>query len=117
MTGISVVGLLTIAIGAMHGMPQLVFGNGVQALSLLALAFAVSAGFQQVGFMLFLGLGKADAITIGLISDYRNVTLTWVVVAPWHGGLPLMTKRLIARLAHAGPNLLANLFGSRGLPP
>ena len=32
MTGMSVVGLLTIAIGVMHGMPQQVFGNGVQTL-------------------------------------------------------------------------------------
>ena len=119
MTGVSVVGLLTVAIGAMHGMPQQVFGNEVQALQLLGLAFVVNAGFQLVGFLLFLRLGMADAITIGLISGYRNVTLVWVVVAPWLGGLPLveaylaasvfpifmlplMTKPLIARLTRAG---------------
>ena len=96
MTGVSVVGLLTVAIGAMHGMPGHVLGHGVQALQLMALAFAVNIGFQLVGFVLFSRLGVADALTVGLVSGNRNVTLVWVVVAPWLGGLPLVEVYLAA---------------------
>lgn len=96
MTGVSVVGLLAVAIGAMHGMPQHVLGHGVQALQLIGLAFAVNVGFQIVGFILFSRLGAADALTVGLVSGNRNVTLVWVVVAPWLGGLPLLEAYLAA---------------------
>jgi len=96
MTGVSVVGLLAVAIGAMHGMPQHVLGHGLQALELMGLAFAVNVGFQLVGFILFSRLGAADALTIGLVSGNRNVTLVWVVVAPWLGELPLVEAYLAA---------------------
>jgi hypothetical protein len=38
----------------------------------------------------------ADALTVGLVSGNRNVTLVWVVVAPWLGGLPLVEAYLAA---------------------
>ena len=72
-TGVSVVGLLTVAIGAMHGMPQHVSGHGMQVLQLTVLAFAVDISFQLAGFVLFWRLGVADALTIGLVSGNRNV--------------------------------------------
>lgn len=96
MTGVSVAGLLAVAIGAMHGMPQHVHGHGAQALQLIGLAFAVNIVFQLVGFVLFPRLGAADALTVGLVSCNRNVTLVWVVVAPWLGGLPLVEAYLAA---------------------
>jgi len=96
MTGISVVGLLAVAIGAMHGMPQHVLGHGTQALQLIGLAFTVNVGFQFLGFVLFSRLGVTDALTVGLVSGNRNVTLVWVVVAPWLGGLPLVEAYLAA---------------------
>jgi BASS family bile acid:Na+ symporter len=96
MTGVSVVGLLAVAIGAMHGMPSLVLGHGMQALQLMGLAFAVNVAFQLVGFLLFAGQGTADALTIGLVSGNRSVTLIWVVVAPWLGELPLVEAYLAA---------------------
>ena len=96
MTGVSVVGLLTVAIGAMHGMPEHVLGHGVQAMQLMGLAFAVNIGFQLVGFLLFSRLGFTDALTVGLVSGNRNVTLVWVVVAPWLGGMPLVEVYLAA---------------------
>jgi BASS family bile acid:Na+ symporter len=96
MTGVSVVGLLAVAIGAMHDMPQHVLGHGMQALQLIGLAFTVNIGFQFLGFVLFSRLGVADALTVGLVSGNRNVTLVWVVVAPWLGGLPLVEAYLAA---------------------
>ena len=53
MTGISMVGLLTVSIGAIRGMPPHVSGHGVQALQLTVLAFAVNISFQLAGFVLF----------------------------------------------------------------
>lgn len=96
MTGISVVGLLIVAIGSMNGMPHYVLGHGFQALELMMLAFVVNIGFQLVGFLLFAHLGVTDAMTVGLISGNRNVTLVWVVVAPWLGALPLVEAYLAA---------------------
>lgn len=46
-TGASVVGLLTVALGAMHGMAQQVPGNGAQTLQLMGLAFAVNVGLHS----------------------------------------------------------------------
>jgi predicted Na+-dependent transporter len=96
MTGVSVVGLLTVAIGAMHGMSEHVLGHGLQAMQLTGLAFAVNVGFQIVGFVIFSKLGTTDALTVGLVSGNRNVTLVWVVVAPWLVELPLVEDYLAA---------------------
>jgi BASS family bile acid:Na+ symporter len=98
MTGVSVAGLLMVAIGAMHGMPSLVLDHGTQALQLIGLAFAVNVGFQLAGFLLFTPLGTADALTIGLVSGNRSVTLIWVVIGPWLGELPLVEAYLAASL-------------------
>ena len=94
MTGVSVVGLLTVAIGAMHRMPQHMSGHGVRALQLMLLAFAVNISFQLAGFVPFWRLGVADALTVGLVSGNRNVTLVWVGVASWLDGLPLVEAYL-----------------------
>ena len=96
MTGVSVVGLLAVAVGVMHGRPQHVLGHGVQALQLIGLAFAVNIGFQLVGFVLFSRLGMADAMRVGLVSGNRNDTLVRVVNAPWLSGLPLVEAYLAA---------------------
>ena len=96
MTGVSVVGLLTVAIGAMDGMPHHVLGHGWLAAQLMALAFAVNAAFQAIGALLFRRLGAVDALTVGLVSGNRNVTLVWVAVAPWLVDLPLVGAYLAA---------------------
>ena len=96
MTGVSVVGLLTVAIGAMQGMPQHVLGHGQQAMQLVGLAFAVNIAFQVIGFALFSRLSICDALTVGLVSGNRSVTLVWVAVAPWLDGLPLVEDYLAA---------------------
>lgn len=35
-------------------------------------------------------------MTVGLVSGNRNVTLIWVGLAPWLGGLPLVEAYLAA---------------------
>ena len=45
----------------------------------MVLAFAVNISFQLAGFVLFRRLAVADALTVGLVSGNRNVTLVWPV--------------------------------------
>lgn len=88
MTGVAVLGLIVVAIGAMHGVqPQLrLHGHAVAAA--LVTAFACNAGFWALGALLFAKLGRTDALTVGLLSGNRNVTLVWVAATPWLAGLP-----------------------------
>jgi predicted Na+-dependent transporter len=88
MTGVSVLGLIVVAVGAMQGMrPQLVSHPGAVATA-LGVAFAVNAGFQALGTALFARQGAIDALTVGLMSGNRNVTLVWVAVLPWLAQMP-----------------------------
>lgn len=69
--------------------------------------------------MLFAGWGRADALTVELISGNRNVPLAWVMAAPalvGHPGvelyiplgvfpifmMPALTRGLLQRYCHGG---------------
>lgn len=83
MTGIAVVGLLLVAMGAMRGMrAEIAAAPGWSAL-LLGVAFAVNAGMQAVGALLFGRLEARRALTVGLVSGNRNITLIWAAAAPF----------------------------------
>jgi len=88
MTGLAVAGLLLVALGAMRGMQDTVLAQPLLVIGLLVLAFAVNAGFQLIGTLLFLGWGRAQAVTVGLVSGNRNITLAWVMAAPALVGHP-----------------------------
>ncbi len=88
MTGLAVAGLLLVALGAMRGMQHTVLAQPLLVVELLLLAFAVNAGFQLIGALLFIGWGRAEAVTVGLVSGNRNVTLAWVMAAPALVGHP-----------------------------
>jgi dienelactone hydrolase len=88
MTGISVVGLLLVAVGAMRGMRAEILADPAYALALLGLAFLANAGFQLVGALLFAGLARPLALTVGLVSGNRNVTLIWAAATPFLAGHP-----------------------------
>ena len=119
MTGVSVLGLVLVAIGAMRGMQGHVFAAPAEAAALLGVAFLANAGFQAVGALLFAGrLDRTRALTVGLVSGNRNVTLVWAAAAPTLAGhpgvelflamsvfpifaLPLATRRLFAAVERA----------------
>jgi BASS family bile acid:Na+ symporter len=82
MTGLAVLGLIAVAIGAMQGMQAHVLEEPQRAAFLLGIAFAVNAGFQIVGALLFAWVGRLRALTVGLVSGNRNVTLIWAAAAP-----------------------------------
>jgi len=115
MTGIAVLGLLLVAVGAMRGMRDEIAAAPGHALLLLGVAFLVNAGFQAMGALLFVTLERRRALTVGLVSGNRNVTLVWAAAAPFladHPGvelflamsvfpifmLPVATQRVFAAL-------------------
>jgi predicted Na+-dependent transporter len=92
MTGISVVGLIAVAIGAMHGMGGHIATAPAHAAGLLLMAFAINVGLQLLGALLFGALGRQRGLTIGLVSGNRNITLVWAAAAPFlatHPGVEL----------------------------
>lgn len=80
MTGVAVLGLILVAVGAMRGMRSYFLAHPQQVASYLALAFAVNAGFQVLGATLFAPAGRLRALTVGLVSGNRNVTLAWAAM-------------------------------------
>lgn len=77
MTGIAVLGLILVAIGAMRGMQAHFLASPGQVAIDLAIAFLANAGFQALGTLLFARAGRVRALTVGLVSGNRNVTLIW----------------------------------------
>ena len=115
MTGIAVLGLLVLGIAAMRGMREEILAAPRRAALLLGLAFLVNAGVQAIGTLLFAPLEQRRALTVGLVSGNRNVTLIWAAAAPFLADrpavelflaisvfpifmLPLMTQRIFASL-------------------
>jgi predicted Na+-dependent transporter len=120
MTGIAVLGLLLVAIGAMRGMREEIMAAPGQAALLLGLAFLVNAGLQATGALLFAALERRRALTVGLVSGNRNITLVWAAAAPFLADhpsvelflamsvfpifmLPLATRRVFAALMERAP--------------
>ncbi|MCB4822155.1 hypothetical protein [Roseicella aerolata] len=115
MTGIAVIGLLLVAIGAMRGMQAQILATPQAAALVLGLAFLANAGFQVVGALLFGAMDRTRALTVGLVSGNRNITLVWAAAAPFLAErrgvelvlamsvfpifmLPAATRRLLAAL-------------------
>jgi predicted Na+-dependent transporter len=113
MTGIAVFALVLAGMGSMRGMQAYFLAQPVVTLKLLLLAYAVTLGFQCLGSLLFWRSSRDAALTAGLISGTRTITLAWVVLG--NDVLPLadvffavgmvakytcpaLTKALIARL-------------------
>jgi hypothetical protein len=125
MTGIAVLGLILVAIGAMRGMRNYFVAHPREVVNCVVLAFAVNAGFQGLGAMLFAPAGRARALTVGLVSGNRNVTLVWAAASASLMGqqqvelylaasvlpifmLPALTRPAVARLLRSSrPPLIA----------
>lgn len=93
LTGVAVVGLLVVALAAMRGMQAVLLSEPGRVAAVLGLAFAVNAGFQALGALLFHAEApRSWALTVGLVSGNRNVTLVWAAAAPFaaaHPGIEL----------------------------
>lgn len=82
MTGLSVVGLIVVAIGAMYGMDVRILADPGRAAEVLMLAFGLNVAFQLLGAAMFFCLGTSRSLTVGLVSGNRNVTLVWAAAGP-----------------------------------
>jgi BASS family bile acid:Na+ symporter len=78
MTGIAVLGLILVALGAMRDMQSYLIANPGTVALYVAVAFLVNIGFQAIASLLFSAAGSVRARTIGLLSGNRNVMLIWV---------------------------------------
>jgi predicted Na+-dependent transporter len=124
MTGIAVLGLILVALGAMRGMRGYLAANPSEVAYSLILAFAVNAGFQCLGALVFAGAGPVDALSVGLVSGNRNVTLVWAAAGSSLVGqhqvelylaasvlpifmLPALSRRVIAWLLRGAPTPFA----------
>jgi predicted Na+-dependent transporter len=87
-TGIAVIGLVVVGIGAMSGIQDLILDRPAKVARYLVLAFAVNAGFQAVGAALFWPAGRERALSVGLVSGNRSVTLVWAAAGPSLAGAP-----------------------------
>ncbi|WOJ89700.1 hypothetical protein RZS28_18280 [Methylocapsa polymorpha] len=113
MTGVAVLALFLAGLGSMRGMNANFAAQPRLVLELILLSFALLLGFQFLGALLFWRSGRTPALTAGLISGTRTITLAWVVlgndIAPLADmflasamvakyAAPALTKWLIARL-------------------
>jgi predicted Na+-dependent transporter len=111
--GVAVFALILAGMGSMRGMQAYFLAQPATALKLLALAYTLNLGFQLFGTLLFWRCDRNSALTAGLISGTRTITLAWVIlgndVLPladvfFATGMvakytcPALTKWLIARL-------------------
>jgi predicted Na+-dependent transporter len=116
MTGIAVFALVLAGLGSMRGMQAYFIAKPILTLKLLALSYVLNLGFQCVGTLLFWRSARNSALTAGLISGTRTITLAWVVLGSeilpladvfFATGMvakytcPALTKWLIARLNKA----------------
>jgi ACR3 family arsenite transporter len=80
MTGVAVFALVLAGIGSMRGMLAYFRAEPVMMIELLLLAYAMTLGFQILGTLLFWRHSRNAALTAGLISGTRTITLAWVVL-------------------------------------
>ena len=133
MTGIAVLAMFLAGMGSMRGMQAHLLAQPTTSLGFVALAYLLLFGAELVGTFLFWRYGGAAALTAGLISGTRTITLAWVVLG--HNILPLadlflaasmvakytapgLTKQLLARIVAPEEKALVDAAAPRSsLPP
>jgi BASS family bile acid:Na+ symporter len=75
--GANVLLLMLFAIAIMDGVPALARTRPQELLLFIGAAFAASLIELVLGSLAFLRLGRVPALTIGLISGYRNMASVW----------------------------------------
>jgi BASS family bile acid:Na+ symporter len=116
-TGIAVLAMFLAGMGSMRGMQAQLLTEPQMSLGFVLLAYALLFGAELLGSFLFWRYGRSAALTAGLISGTRTITLAWVVLG--NRVLPLadlflaasmvakytapgLTKSLLARIISAG---------------
>jgi BASS family bile acid:Na+ symporter len=77
MTGIAVLAMFLAGMGSMRGMQAHFLAQPETSLALVLLAYVLLFGAELVGTLLFWRYGRTAALTAGLISGTRTITLAW----------------------------------------
>jgi bile acid:Na+ symporter, BASS family len=80
MTGIAVFAMFLAGMGSMRGMQAHLLAQPQISLAFVLLAYLLLFGAEIVGTLLFWRYGRTAALTAGLISGTRTITLAWVVL-------------------------------------
>ena len=124
MTGIAVLAMFLAGMGSMRGMQAHLLAQPATSLSFVLLAYVLLFGAELTGTLLFWRYGRTAALTAGLISGTRTITLAWVVLG--NKVLPLadlflatsmvakytapgLTKWLLSRVLAGGTDALVPL--------
>jgi BASS family bile acid:Na+ symporter len=94
MTGVAVFAIVLAGLGSMRGMQAYFLAQPLLTLEYLFIAYGLTLGFQVLGSLLFWRSARESALTVGLISGTRTITLAWVVLG--HDVLPLADVFLAA---------------------
>lgn len=80
MTGIAVFAMFLAGMGSMRGMQAHLLAQPETSLAFVMMAYLLLFGAEIVGTLLFWRYGRTAALTAGLISGTRTITLAWVVL-------------------------------------
>src|ERR1700744_68932 len=80
MTGIAVFAMFLAGMGSMRGMQAHIFAQPETSLEFALLAYGLLFGAEVAGSLLFWRYGRTAALTAGLISGTRTITLAWVIL-------------------------------------
>ncbi len=79
--GLSVLFIVAFCIGIVDGLPGLVESRPDYVILVLIATFIANIGLQIFGVLPFLGLGRREALTIGLVTGNTNLGLVMVTLA------------------------------------
>jgi len=80
MTGIAVFAMFLAGMGSMRGMQAHILAQPETSLQFILMAYGLLFGAEIIGTLLFWRYGRTAALTAGLISGTRTITLSWVVL-------------------------------------
>jgi len=110
MTGIAVLAMFLAGMGSMRGMQAHLLSQPVTSLEFVVMAYGLLFGAELLGAFLFWRYGRMAALTAGLISGTRTITLAWVVLGDQV--MPLADLFLAASMVakYTGPGLTKSLL-------
>jgi BASS family bile acid:Na+ symporter len=80
MTGVAVSAMFLAGMGSMKGMQAHLLSQPENSLAFVAMAYLLLFGAEILGTLLFWRFGRTAALTAGLVSGTRTITLAWVVL-------------------------------------
>jgi bile acid:Na+ symporter, BASS family len=132
MTGIAVSAMFLAGMGSMKGMQAHLLAQPENSLAFVAMAYLLLFGAEILGTLLFWRYGRTVALTAGLVSGTRTITLAWVVLG--NHVLPLadlflaasmiakytapgLTKSLLTRIIASGEDVTAAVIKPTTVAP